>query len=220
VAVNIISVVDPPEPDERTDAVAVLDPGRSVYDRLVRGLWTEGIRVYRAGPAPARQSGNPLLVMVLDSHPDWAKIATTCAAQPTLLIAHEPSSDDTLQAIDICARGYLPATISDRALMDAIRGIRAGEVAFSRGALGAWLRKRGDDPANAAAAKLTPRQRQIMALVARGASDKEIGGVLGISTATAQKHVTNLLRRLGAPNRAAAVAMVGGHIVGSERRAV
>jgi len=39
---------------------------------------------------------------------------------------------------------------------------------------------------------------------------KEIGGVLGISTATAQKHVTNLLRRLGAPNRAAAVAMVGG----------
>ena len=58
-----------------------------------------------------------------------------------------------------------------------------------------------------------------MALVARGASDKEIGGVLGISTATAQKHVTNLLRRLGAPNRAAAVAMVGGHIVGSERRA-
>jgi DNA-binding CsgD family transcriptional regulator len=43
--------------------------------------------------------------------------------------------------------------------------------------------------------------------------------VLGISTATAQKHVTNLLRRLGAPNRAAAVAMVSGHLIGSERRA-
>jgi DNA-binding CsgD family transcriptional regulator len=56
-----------------------------------------------------------------------------------------------------------------------------------------------------------------MALAARGASDKEIGGVLGISTATAQKHVTNLLRRLGAPNRAAAVAMVSGHLIGSER---
>jgi DNA-binding CsgD family transcriptional regulator len=219
-AVNIVSVVDPQEPDEHTDAIAVLDPGRSIYERLVRGLWTEGIRVYRAGPAPARRTGGPLLVMVLGSSPDWAKVATTCAAQPTLLIANEPSGDDVLQAIDIDARGYLPATISDRALLDAIRGIRAGEVAFSRAALGAWLRKRGDDPANAAAAKLTPRQRQIMALVARGASDKEIGGVLGISTATAQKHVTNLLRRLGAPNRAAAVAMVGGHIVGSERRAV
>jgi DNA-binding NarL/FixJ family response regulator len=216
---NIVSVVDPPDPDERTDAIAVLDPGRSVYERLVRGLWTEGIKVYRAGPAPARRSGTPLLVMVLDGDPDWAKIATACATQPTLLIANEPSADDVLRAIDICARGYLPATISDRALVDAIRGIRAGEVAFSRAALGAWLRKRGDDPSSAAAAKLTPRQRQIMALVARGASDKEIGGVLGISTATAQKHVTNLLRRLGAPNRAAAVAMVGGHLLGSERRA-
>ena len=218
-AVNIVSIVDAPDPDQPTDAIAVLDPGRSIYERLVRGLWTEGIKVYRAGPTPARRSGAPLLVMVLDETPDWAKIATLCASQPTLLIASEPSSADVLKAIDIDARGYLPAGISDRALLDAIRGIRAGEVAFSRAALGAWLRKRGDDPANAAAAKLTPRQRQIMALVARGASDKEIGGVLGISTATAQKHVTNLLRRLGAPNRAAAVAMVGGHIVGSERRA-
>ncbi len=103
--------------------------------------------------------------------------------------------------------------------MDAIRGIRAGEVAFSRAALGAWLRKRGEDPSNAATAKLTPRQRQIMALVARGASDKEIGGVLGIATATAQKHVANLLRRLGAPNRAAAVAMTNGHPVGLPRAA-
>jgi DNA-binding NarL/FixJ family response regulator len=217
--VNIVSVVDQSDPEERTDAIAVLDPGRSIYERLVRGLWTEGIKVFRAGPAPARQSGTPLLVMVLDGDPDWSKIATACAAQPTLLIANEPSADDVLKAIDLCARGYLPASISDRALLDAIRGIQAGEVAFSRGALGAWLRKRGDDPANAAAAKLTPRQRQIMALVARGASDKEIGGVLGISTATAQKHVTNLLRRLGAPNRAAAVAMVGGSFLGSERRA-
>jgi DNA-binding NarL/FixJ family response regulator len=217
--VNIVSVIDPPDLEEPTDAIAVLDPGRSIYERLVRGLWTEGIRVYRAGPAPARRSGASLLVMVLDSSPEWATIATACAAQPTLLIASEPSAEDVLRAIDIDARGYLPATISDRALLDAVRGIRAGEVAFSRAALGAWLRKRGADPANAAAAKLTPRQRQIMALVARGASDKEIGGVLGISTATAQKHVTNLLRRLGAPNRAAAVAMVGGHLLGSESRA-
>jgi DNA-binding CsgD family transcriptional regulator len=216
---NIVSVVDPSDVDEPTDSIVVLDSGKTIFERLVRGLWTESIKVYRAGPAAAKRFGRPLLVMVLDADPNWTKLATACATQPTLLIANDPSAKHALQAIDIGARGYLSATVSDRALVDAIRGIRAGEVAFSRATLGAWLRQRSEDPSNEAAAKLTPRQRQIMALVARGASDKEIGGVLGISTATAQKHVTNLLRRLGAPNRAAAVAMVGGHLLGSERRA-
>jgi DNA-binding NarL/FixJ family response regulator len=197
-----------------------METGRTLYERLVRGMWTHGVKVVRAGPAIGRRTGSPLLVLSIDADADWARIEAHCADQPTLLITSAPSADAVLRAIDIGARGYLPVTISDRALVDAIRGIGAGEVAFSRAALGAWLRKRSEDPANAAAAKLTRRQRQILALVARGASDKEIGGVLGISTATAQKHVTNLLRRLGAPNRAAAVAMTGSHIVGSERRAV
>ncbi|MDQ6794715.1 MAG: LuxR C-terminal-related transcriptional regulator, partial [Chloroflexota bacterium] len=42
----------------------------------------------------------------------------------------------------------------------------------------------------------------------KGAADKEIARTLGITTATAQKHVTNLLRRLHVPNRAAAAAVL------------
>lgn len=207
---NIVSAIDPADLNERTDAIAVLDPGRSIYERLVRGLWTEGIKVYWAGPGPARRSGAPLLVMVLDSHPDWAQLATACATQPTVLIATDPSTEDVLRAIDLDARGYLPATISDRALVDAIRGIRAGEVAFSRAALGAWLRRQAGAQSGGANARLTPRQRQVVALIARGACDKEIASALGIATVTAQKHVTNILKRLGAPNRAATVAIMSG----------
>jgi len=217
--VNAAPIVDVPDLDARTDSIVVMESGQTLYERLVRGLWTHGIKVHRARPSIARQGQNPLLVMGIDADADWTRIETLCGDQPTLLIASSPSADAVLRAIDIGARGYLPETVSDRALVDAIRGIAAGEVAFSRAALGAWLRKRSEDPANAAAAKLTRRQRQILALIARGASDKEIGGVLGISTATAQKHVTNLLRRLGAPNRAAAVAMTGGHLARPEHRA-
>ena len=54
----------------------------------------------------------------------------------------------------------------------------------------------------------TARQRKVIVLIAAGACDKEIGWSLGITTATAQKHVSNLLRRLAAPNRAAAVAAI------------
>jgi len=217
--VNAAPIADAPDLDARTDAIVVMESGQKLYERLVRGLWTDGIKVHRARPSIARHGQNPLLVMGIDADADWTRIEALCGDQPTLLIASSPSADAVLRAIDIGARGYLPETVSDRALVDAIRGIGAGEVAFSRAALGAWLRKRSEDPANAAAAKLTRRQRQILALIARGASDKEIGGVLGISTATAQKHVTNLLRRLGAPNRAAAVAMTGGHFAGAEHRA-
>ncbi len=216
---NVLSDMDGPDREAPTDVVVVMESGRILYERLVRALWTDGIKVVRAGPGATQRAGSPLLVVSVEAEIDWPRIQVLCGDQPTLLIATAPSADAVLRAIDIGARGYLPETISDRALVDAIRGVRAGEVAFSRAALGAWLRKRSDDPSNAAAAKLTRRQRQILALVARGASDKEIGGVLGISTATAQKHVTNLLRRLGAPNRAAAVAMIGGHLVGWERRA-
>jgi DNA-binding CsgD family transcriptional regulator len=211
--------MDATEHEAPTDVVVVMESGRLLYERLVRALWTEGIKVVRAGPAATQRAKSPLLVVSVDAVIDWPRTQVLCGDQPTLLIASAPSPDDVLRAIDIGARGYLPDSISDRALVDAIRGIRAGEVAFSRAALGAWLRNRSDDPSNAAASKLTRRQRQILALVARGASDKEIGGVLGISTATAQKHVTNLLRRLGAPNRAAAVAMMGGYVVRWERRA-
>jgi len=45
---------------------------------------------------------------------------------------------------------------------------------------------------------------EVVALIASGHSDKEIATALGIATATAQKHVTNVLRRLKVPNRAAA----------------
>ena len=59
---------------------------------------------------------------------------------------------------------------------------------------------------------LTPRQREVVMLIARGAADKEIGQALGIATATAQRHVSNVLRRLDVPNRAAAVGAVSGSL--------
>ncbi|MGH2500011.1 MAG: response regulator transcription factor, partial [Candidatus Limnocylindria bacterium] len=49
--------------------------------------------------------------------------------------------------------------------------------------------------ADASAAKLTPRQRQIVNLIAMGATDREIADLLHISRSTAHKHVQNALRR-------------------------
>lgn len=62
--------------------------------------------------------------------------------------------------------------------------------------------------------KLTNRQRQVASLLTTGAGDKEIAVRLGIGAATVEKHVSKLLRAVGASNRAAAVWLFlgGAHI--------
>jgi DNA-binding NarL/FixJ family response regulator len=71
--------------------------------------------------------------------------------------------------------------------------------------LGAVERIRG----SARSAELTPREREVLRLIARGRSNGEIGGELFISTKTASVHVSNILAKLGVSTRteAAAVAL-------------
>lgn len=61
-------------------------------------------------------------------------------------------------------------------------------------------------------AQLTPRQVEVLELVARGKTNKEIAAVLGRSEGTVEVHVTNLLRKYGASNRAGLVAMFWGDL--------
>ena len=55
--------------------------------------------------------------------------------------------------------------------------------------------------------RLTPREREVLRLIAAGKSNKEIGAALRISERTAKFHVTAIFNKLGAENRAQAVAV-------------
>jgi DNA-binding NarL/FixJ family response regulator len=61
--------------------------------------------------------------------------------------------------------------------------------------------------------QLTPREREVVALLAEGLTNREIGGRLVVSEHTVHRHVTNILRKLDAPSRAAAVALAARHRV-------
>lgn len=61
-------------------------------------------------------------------------------------------------------------------------------------------------------AQLTPRQLEVLELVARGKTNKEIAAALGRSEGTVEVHVTNLLRKYGASNRAGLVALFWGEL--------
>ncbi len=109
------------------------------------------------------------------------------------------------EAIRQGAKGYVVKDVDLSQLIQAIRAIYRGESAFdshSASAVVSWLRR---EPDAAATARITPREREILALLAQGLSNIAIGKRLFISDTTVKFHVTNLMRKLGARRRAEAV---------------
>jgi PAS domain S-box-containing protein len=71
---------------------------------------------------------------------------------------------------------------------------------------GETLRERAESRPAASASRLTPRQREVLALLADGASTSQIATTLGLAEETVRNHIRQLLRRLGVHTRLAAVA--------------
>ncbi|MEI4270663.1 response regulator transcription factor [Klenkia sp. LSe6-5] len=113
-----------------------------------------------------------------------------------------------LRAIQAGARGYVLKDVDATVLVAAIRAVRRGESAFDSHSAAAVVRSLAG-PANASpgpdGADLTGREREVLALLARGLSNEAIGRELFISATTAKFHVGNVLRKLSVSRRAEAV---------------
>lgn len=103
------------------------------------------------------------------------------------------------EALRAGARGYVLKDSPADETVSAIRAVMAGEV-FVAEALAAQPAPpaRGDDA-------ITPREREVLALVAEGLSSREIGQRLAMGVRTVETHRTNLRRKLGLPSAAALV---------------
>ncbi|MDQ3699805.1 MAG: response regulator transcription factor, partial [Chloroflexota bacterium] len=72
-------------------------------------------------------------------------------------------------------------------------------------------RQRGDGPRAIGGIRLTPRERQVVQLLARGSTNREIAGELVIAERTADTHVANVLNKLGVTSRAQVAAWAVRH---------
>ena len=100
------------------------------------------------------------------------------------------------------ARGYLLKSDAGHAVLDALESLRQHKPFFtsrvSEVLLNAYMDPETAEAGKpAAAAGLTPREREIAQMIAEGRSSKEIGAALGITESTAETHRTNLMRKLG-----------------------
>jgi DNA-binding NarL/FixJ family response regulator len=120
---------------------------------------------------------------------------------------------NALAAVRAGARGVLARQIGRDALTRSIIRVAAGEVALPRGLERALVDQlqglERHPPGLNMLTRLSPRERQVLALVADGHGNHDIAATLGISHATVKRHVHNILRKLDAPSRAAAARLHG-----------
>lgn len=131
--------------------------------------------------------------------------AQPALARTRVLILTMFELDEYVQAaLRAGAAGFLLKDSPPRQLIGAVRRVVDGERAFATSVLEkmtkAYLEKvpAAIDPDEA---RLTPREKQVLALVARGMSNTEIAGDLGISMGTLKTHIGNLLMKLRARDR-------------------
>ena len=119
--------------------------------------------------------------------------------------------DRTLfDAIKAGAQGYLLKKMEPDEFLTMVRGISRGEAPISRTMaskiLGEFSRHmKGSQPEDPAA-KLTPREREVLQLLTQGRSNKEIANTLCVSENTVKNHLKNILAKLHLQNRVQAVA--------------
>ena len=136
-----------------------------------------------------------------------AEVAASCQdvdGLRFLALSVSDSPEDVVQVIRAGARGYVTKSITTPELVEAIRRVAAGDAAFSPrlagfvlDAFGTGQVAIGDDELDL----LSAREQEVMRLIARGYTYKEVGNELFISVKTVETHVSAVLRKLQLSNR-------------------
>ncbi|MCS6800900.1 MAG: response regulator transcription factor [Chloroflexota bacterium] len=163
-----------------------------------------------------------LLELYLGGADGVAIIAEIRRLRPTakvVVLTMSEDDNDLLRAVMAGASGYVIKSADISSLVTSLEWVVAGEAALSR-ALTARLVNRLRDAAfqlraegalersvpRARLERLSPREREVLALITRGASNRQIARALGLSEHTVRTHVTNILAKLGLENRVQAAA--------------
>jgi len=187
------------------------------------GIFRAGVRaelgdsVDVVGEAASVEAAVPLIrdadpdVVLLDVHlPDGGGEAVITQIAPErpgvkfLALSVSDAAEDVIGVIRAGARGYVTKTISGEELAEAIDRVAEGDAVFSPRLAGFVLdafrageRVHGD----AELEELTPREREVLQLIARGYRYKEIAARLHLSVKTVESHVSNVLRKLQLSSR-------------------
>lgn len=139
-----------------------------------------------------------------------AAISRTCPNVRTVMLTASESELDVAAALQAGARGYILKGSSGAEVAETVRAIHNGEsyVAPSLAArLLIQMGKRPSAPVSKPANDLTNREEEILSLVSRGMTNKEIANRLNLTERTVKHHMTSIMRKSKVRNRVEAMLM-------------
>ncbi|MFF3688423.1 response regulator [Streptomyces sp. NPDC002187] len=207
--------------DQQTIKVMVVDDHPMWRDAVARDLAAAGFDVVATagdGPQAVRRAGAVVPdVLVLDLNLPGMPGVQVCKelvgslpALRVLVLSASGEHADVLEAVKSGATGYLLKSASTEELTDAVRRTAVGDPVFTPGLAGLVLgeyRRLASEPVPSVGAdepkapQLTDRETEVLRLVAKGLSYKQIAERLVISHRTVQNHVQNTLGKLQLHNR-------------------
>ncbi|MFJ9092839.1 response regulator [Streptomyces globisporus] len=207
------------EPSARTVTLVVVDDHPVVRDGL-RGMFTAAPGFEVLGEAA---DGVDALAVVGELDPDVvlmdlrmpggggvaaiAELTRRGARSKVLVLTTYDTDSDTLPAIEAGATGYLLKDAPRDELFAAVRAAADGRSVLSPAVASRLMTRARTPAADPAESALSAREREVLVLVARGTTNREIAAELFISEATVKTHLTHVFAKLGAKDRAAAVAV-------------
>ena len=182
-------------------------------------MWRDGVRadLERLGAAEVvgeASDGGEAIELVAEHMPDVVlmdlqlptvggvdatrRIAEAAPHVKVLVLSASAEEADVLEAVKAGAAGYLLKSATSEEVADAVRRVAAGEPVFTASLAGLVLDefRRIAADAEPAEPRLTPRENEVLKLVAKGYTYPEIAERLFISVKTVQNHVQNILTKL------------------------
>jgi DNA-binding NarL/FixJ family response regulator len=136
------------------------------------------------------------------------KVSLACPATAIVMLTVSDDKDRLLAAFKAGARAYVLKGVSAQELARVVRGAAAGEVYVSQSLAGEMLvsltQGRAPDPLQ----ELTTREREILALIGNGFTNRAIGEKIFLSEQTVKHYVTNILQKLQVRSRVEAALLV------------
>ena len=127
-------------------------------------------------------------------------ITAACPATRVVMLTVSEDEDDLLAAMKAGASGYVLKGAGATELLGVLRSVHAGEV-YVAPALAWGLLREMSRPRTSPLDELTPREREVLELVAAGLSNQEVGDRLGLAEKTIKHYMTNILGKLQVRSR-------------------
>jgi DNA-binding NarL/FixJ family response regulator len=129
------------------------------------------------------------------------EIKTQAPGVDVLILSMHDDERYLFEALKAGASGYVLKQKADQDLLDAVRAVGRGEPFLTNSAMGSLVRTWMADDSSGPREPLSPREQQVLKLIAEAHTNRDISELLGLSEKTVESHRASILRKLGMRDR-------------------